>query len=102
MKRHLPNGPTVKKRISTPNNARKSMKNHEKNNAHQVHENMNNQSIALSETINEKMNKMNQSYNQSVNQSTSPVIKKLKEDLKLAKSAIRTCPICSKGSVYIL
>ena len=30
-------------------------------------------------------------------QSSSPVIKKLKEDLKLAKSAIRTCPICSEG-----
>ena len=33
----------------------------------------------------------------SSSQSTSPVIKKLKEDLRLAKSAIRTCPICSKG-----
>ena len=31
-------------------------------------------------------------------QSSSPVMKKLKEDLKLAKSAIRTCPICSKGT----
>ena len=33
-------------------------------------------------------------------QSSSPVIKKLKEDLKLAKSAIRTCPICSKGTQH--
>ena len=95
MKRQVSNGPTVKKRISTPNNARKSISTHEKNKTHQVHENIIDQSIELSETINEKMN---QSYNQSVNQSTSPVIKKLKDDLKLAKSAIRTCPICSKGS----
>jgi len=33
----------------------------------------------------------------ALSQSSSPVIKKLKEDLKLAKSAIRTCPICSEG-----
>lgn len=32
----------------------------------------------------------------ALTQSSSPVIKKLKEDLKLAKSAIRTCPICSE------
>ena len=96
MKRQLSNGPTVKK--PTPNNARKSMSTHEKKKTHQVHENIINQSIELSETINEKMNRMNHSPNQS----TSPVIKKLKEDLKLAKSAIRTCPICSEGNLATL
>merc|ERR1711962_397396 len=40
MKRQLSNGPMVKKRISTPNNARKSIPTNEKNNAHQAHENI--------------------------------------------------------------
>ena len=34
----------------------------------------------------------------SPNQTPSPVMMRLKEDLKLAKSAIRTCPLCSKGN----
>ena len=37
--------------------------------------------------------------NQEKSPTASPVIKKLKEDLRLAKSAIRTCPICSKGKM---
>jgi hypothetical protein len=67
MKRQLSNGPQIKKRASTSSSAQA------KNPA----------------------SPLNSSSSSS--QSTSPVIKKLKEDLRLAKSAIRTCPICSKG-----